>query len=318
MEDRLYKFSEINHTEDLNFDNSLNDFYALGVEGTIRENIQNSLDAKLPGVEEPVEVNIELSYVNKTDIPGVKELFDRIRSLEGKNEYSKATISEIKRYESLNKIPVLTIEDSNTTGLSGAKNGKSGNSKDTFGVYAYEKGSHATSLDSKAEAVRGGSHGVGKIANNAASQIFLSFFANCDEKGEKHVGGTIHLIDHELNGIAYRKTGYFTDEVTINGKNKFIPYENKNLPAIFDKEIRGLKNIIPYIREDFLDKSAIIRAVIDNFFVAVLEEKIVVTIKDNGDRTIIDKESIKFLIKDNEIYEIQEVSEMKKTLLYYM
>ncbi len=98
-EDKIYKFSKINHTEDLNFDNSLNDFFALGVEGTIRENIQNSLDAKVEGSEDPVKVDIQLLEINKTDIPNIEELFRHINYLNGRNEYTTETIKEIRKYE---------------------------------------------------------------------------------------------------------------------------------------------------------------------------------------------------------------------------
>lgn len=312
-EDKVYKFSKINHTEDLNFDNSLNDFFALGVEGTIRENIQNSLDAKVEGSEDPVKVDIQLLEINKTDIPNIEELYRHINSLNGRNEYTTETIKEIRKYEKEKKVNVLTIEDSNTTGLTGARNGKSGNSKDTFGVYAYEKGAHAAKKDSSLEAVRGGSHGVGKIANNAASKIFLSFFSNCDENNERHLGGTIHLIDHELDGVAYRKTGYFTDEKQVKGKSQYFPYEyNNEYHEIFNKRSRGLKNIIPYIREDFLNGKEIVKAIIDNFFVAIIENKIIVSVSVGETNITVNNKTIVELVKDKTIYETQDYSEIKK------
>lgn len=312
-EDKVYKFSKINHTEDLNFDNSLNDFFALGVEGTIRENIQNSLDAKVEGSEDPVKVDIQLLEINKTDIPNIEELYRHINSLNGRNEYTTETIKEIRKYEKERKVNVLTIEDSNTTGLSGARNGKSENSKDTFGVYAYEKGAHAAKKDSSLEAVRGGSHGVGKIANNAASKIFLSFFSNCDENMERHLGGTIHLIDHELDGVAYRKTGYFTDEKQVKGKSQYFPYEyNNKYHEIFNKRSRGLKNIIPYISEDFLNGKEIVRAIIDNFFVAIIENKIIVSVSVGETNITVNNKTIVELVKDKTIYETQDYSEIKK------
>ncbi len=41
--------------------------------------------------------------------------------------------------------------------------------------------------DNETENMRGGSHGVGKIACNAASDIYMMFFANCDETGKQHI-----------------------------------------------------------------------------------------------------------------------------------
>lgn len=167
--------------------------------------------------------------------------------------------------------------------------------------------------NSRLEAVRGGSHGVGKIANNAASRIFISCFANCDVNNEKHLGGTIHLIDHELDGVAYRKAGYFTDEKALNGFKKYVPYKNTDkYLKIFNKDTRGLKNIIPYIREEFLDEKEIIRAIIDNFFVTVIENKISVSVQIDDEKITVDKETIYGLVKNKQFYEVQEVSEIKK------
>ena len=97
--------------------------------------------------------------------------------------------------------------------------------------------------DVELEKTRGGSHGVGKIACNAASDIHMMFFANCDADGRQHIGGTTQLIEHNLDGVNYRASGYFTR--IIDGK--YFPFEN-HFASVFRKDTRGLKIIIPYLR----------------------------------------------------------------------
>lgn len=216
----------------------------------------------------------------------------------------------MKRQESLSMIPVLTIEDTNTKGLSGAKNGQSNNRKDTYGVYAYSKGVHSVTDNEQHEISRGGSHGIGKIANNSASDIYLMYFANCDEEGNKHLGGTVHLIEHNVDDQYYRSTGYFTDIINNHNSSKFIPFRNNNPSPIFSKESRGLKVIIPYLRKEFNNPRLIIQAVCDNFFLAILNEKLEVTVEVGGTLTDIIKESIQDYIEDEQLYET-EITQMK-------
>ena len=94
-------------------------------------------------------------------------------------------------------INYISFEDYNTKGLTGANNGQSDNKKDTWSIYAYNKGVHTEEEDENLEKSRGGSHGIGKIASNAASDLYMMYFANCDEQGNKHLGGTVQLIEHK-------------------------------------------------------------------------------------------------------------------------
>ena len=55
----------------------------------------------------------------------------------------------------------------------------------------------------------------------------MMYFANCDEEGNKHLGGTVQLVEHKYKDKYYRSTGYFTDIKKIeNNEERFYPYEN--------------------------------------------------------------------------------------------
>lgn len=299
-----WKFSPIQNFEDLGFNKTLERFKNMGVNGLVRENIQNSLDGNLPGLNEPVVVKIRTGSLDNKYIPGIEQVKDHIKNLEGRNSYARETISHMQNKLNNHEVRYISFEDLNTKGLTGAKNGQSGSLKDTWGIYAYNKGVHFEEDDIKAENARGGSHGVGKIASNAASDLHVMYFANCDSQDEQHLGGTVQLIEHKYKDQVYRSTGYFTD---IDENNTtFYPYEN-NFHDVLKKDTRGLKIIIPYLRSDFDNEKDIIKSVCDSFFISILNNKLEVQVNEKS----ITKNSILNYVKSQDYYE-QEFSEAKK------
>lgn len=303
----LWKFSAIPGIEESTFNKVLERFYDLGIAGLVRENIQNSLDGKIPGETKPVIVTIKTGKVNKSDIPGLDNIKERIECLVGHNSYTKETIEHMQNKMNQEEVDYISFEDYNTKGLKGAKNGQSYRPEDTWGIYAYNKGVHSEEEDSTLEKSRGGSHGIGKIASNAASELHMMYFANCDEEGNKHLGGTVQLVEHKYKDKYYRSTGYFTDIKKIeNNEERFYPYEN-TFSEIFKKDTRGLKIIIPFLREQFNNEVDIIKSICDSFFIAILENKLEVIVNDKN----INSKTIKKYI-ENKKYYIQDVSEMKE------
>lgn len=303
----LWKFSVIPGIEESTFNKVLERFYDLGISGLVRENIQNSLDGKIPGETEPVIVTIKTGKVNKNDIPGLDNIKERIECLVGHNSYTKETIEHMQNKMNQDEVDYISFEDYNTKGLRGAKNGQSYRPEDTWGIYAYNKGVHSEEEDSTLEKSRGGSHGIGKIASNAASELHMMYFANCDDEGDKHLGGTVQLIEHKYKDKYYRSTGYFTDIKKIeNNEERFYPYEN-TFSEIFKKDTRGLKIIIPFLREQFNNEVDIIKSICDSFFSAILENKLEVIVNDKN----INSKTIKKYIENKKYYN-QDISEMKE------
>ena len=306
-DDKLWQFSPIPNIEESNFNKILERFYNMRVSGLTRENTQNAMDGRLLGFDGPVVLTVKTGNVKKEDIPGIDEVIDRIKCLEGRNSYTKETIQHMINKIDQDEVRYISFEDYNTRGLTGAKNGQSGSPKDTWGIYAYNKGVHFEESDSAVETSRGGSHGVGKIASNAASDIHLMYFANCDENGDKHLGGTVQLIEHTYEGQCYRSSGYFTDIEKIDeNKTKFFPFEN-TFHTVFEKNTRGLKIIIPYLREEYDDEVEIIKSICDSFFVSILEGKLEVIVNEEK----ITRDTIRRYVKDSKYYN-QDIAEMKK------
>lgn len=303
-----FYFADITNTETQTFDNSLEHFHSSGISGTIRENIQNSIDAQLPGTQDPVNVQIEVTTIAKKDIPGIKELEEHIKALVGGNSYTVETVEYMKKALAKDQVNVLTFEDTNTKGLSGAT--KLGQ-KTTYNTFSYKKGVHYEDTDNQVELVRGGSHGVGKIANNAASDIHLMYFSNCDEEDNQHIGGTIQLIEHQMGDASYRSTGYFSD---INDAKQYVPYKNEGYHEIFKKETRGLKLVVPFLRESYADLAKIVTAVCDNFFLALLTNKLEVTVTVEGETVEINSETVQSISQKDIYYpaNLSNISEIKK------
>ena len=305
---KTFYFSDVDNIETQAFDNSLEHFHSAGVSGTIRENIQNSIDAKIPDSEGPVRVIIQAGFIEKEDIPGMSQIEEHISSLVGGNTYTRETIEHMRHSLGRKKISVLTFEDSNTRGLFGADQiGE----ETSYNVFAYKKGVHFEEENSEVENSRGGSHGVGKIANNAASDIHLMYFANCDEDGNEHLGGTIQLIEHQMDETSYRATGYFSD---MNDNKDYVPYENESNHELFQKKTRGLKIIVPFLREDYQNPNQIVRAVCDNFFLALLTNKLEVIISNGRDMMEINKETLEKITLDKQYYpeNLDNKEEIKK------
>ena len=167
-----WQFSVIPCIEESTFNKILERFYNFGISGLVRENIQNSLDGKLPGSNEPVIVTIRTGSINKNYIPGLDEIKERIKNLKGQNNYTKETIEHMKKKMDDEIINYISFEDFNTKGLTGANNGQSDNKKDTWSIYAYNKGVHTEEDDENLEKSRGGSHGIGKL-HQMQHQIYI-------------------------------------------------------------------------------------------------------------------------------------------------
>lgn len=303
-----WQFSQIPNIEESNFNKILERFYNLKVAGLIRENIQNSLDGRLRDNEDPVQFSIKTGNIKRKDIPGIAEVVQRIHCLKGRNSYTKEAIDHMVKMSDEEEVHYISFEDSNTKGLSGAKNGQSDSSEDTWAIYAYNKGVHSEEKDAAVETSRGGSHGVGKIASNAASDLNVMYFANCDAFGDQHLGGTVQLIEHNYQGQSYRSTGYFADFQSLAPtKTKFYPFEN-SFHEVFEKKTRGLKIIIPFLRKEYSNQTEIIRSVCDNFFVSILLNKLEVDV--NGSK--IDANNIQDYVNDTAYY-TQNVADMKQS-----
>ena len=109
-----WKFTEIAIIEDLMFNPSLEKFYRFKIDGMVRENIQNSLDAVNKNLDKPVIITINLGEINSNELPGIDEIKKRIPCLKGASEYTNETIENMKNALRNEKIIYISFEYENT------------------------------------------------------------------------------------------------------------------------------------------------------------------------------------------------------------
>ena len=130
----MWSFRKIVAIEEPVFNNTLEHFYELGIDGLVRENIQNSLDGKLPESNLPVEVRIKTGMMQAVDIPGISEIRAHIDVLKGENSRTRSTITTMQKKMKKTTVPYISFEDRNTKGLTGAEHGELVQEGDTWGI----------------------------------------------------------------------------------------------------------------------------------------------------------------------------------------
>ncbi len=305
-------------------DELLQTFNEYKLSGLVRENIQNSLDARRHDCPQ-VRVSIHTGSIATDELPYIHDLQKHIAVLQGKNEQIKKKITVMQQAMNEPQTHYISFEDSNTTGLS----------SENWEAYAYSKGWHPT-LDNRDDEIRrGGSHGVGKIASNAASELNLAYFINCNDAGTSQYGATVELIDHSLEGTNHDRTGFLAIRSEERAgafwskkkeKNVTISAIDNKLPhPLFHKPERGLKIVIPFVRQSYFDLNQpkkspridetrqLIRAVCDSFFIALLKGQLEVDI--NG--TLLNQSTLLQHISDEAFFPLDFHSRSKKKLTNY-
>lgn len=258
-------------------------------ESLSREIAQNSCDAKLSDVAQPVEVHFTLHHISGEKVPGWNEM---AAILEACREYWKDNIKAKKFFDkaievhSKATVQILKISDYNTTGLLGSDLEKQ---SDWFNLIkaagASDKGKGA-----------GGSYGIGKHAPFACSDLRTVFYSTLDCKGKSACQGVATLVTHQ-NGSddETQGTGYFG----ITERNKPIT-DLDLIDPFFRREKVGTDVFIIGFSGGKEWETGIIKAVLEHFFVAIHEQTLVVRIGDtNINKNTLSALLEKYLSKDS-------------------
>lgn len=267
----------------------------------VREIIQNSLDAVLPGSAEPVRVDFMCFDMQKDRIPDVKGLQDAIKKCKDSNLAEPDAykfFSDAERMLCQSSIKVLRISDHNTIGLEGSDTCEKGTG---WSRLVKESGSSNKGQSS------GGSFGIGKSAPFACSDIRTIFYSSIDGQGLKSNFGVARLISFEDESVNGWTTGigYYSED------NRFVAIPEL---AEFDSEYRrtdsgtDLYIMGMHLTDDF--KRVFVKVVLLDFLVALVKGKLIVNIQGE----IIDKESLPRYISSLNQYESDEI---KNLLEYY-
>ncbi|RAV17810.1 hypothetical protein [Paenibacillus contaminans] len=238
-----------------------------------REINQNSCDAKDNNNPGPVEVHFSLLNIPSIHFPKKAEFISILKSC---REYWKDNIKTARFFDNalsimeLDQIPFLKISDYNTTGLTGASDGHRG------GWHNLIKSVGSSDKDSQS----GGSFGIGKHAPFVCSDLRTVFYGTKEAgSSEEAFQGVAKLVTHltEL-GEPTQGTGYF-GEVE---KNKPI-ITSDDVYEVFRRSDVGTDIFIAGFNENSGWEEKVIKSVLENFFIAILNEKLVVKV---GETTI--------------------------------
>ena len=235
-----------------------------------REAIQNSIDAEVDS-NKPVHVVFRLEMWKKEQIPDVAK-FEKILKACEQDEKSKKHFQNANRILKSGSIPVLIISDFNTSGLSGADDPDDEGSN----FYNFFKAIGGVGR-SKEKKGGGGCYGYGKAANVAASAfdtIFATSVYHKDGKPKIVFMGSLRLVSHKIDGVKKRAIGSYglpgqkpvTDKVKVS--KDFLRREDETGTDIF---ILGMKNHETW-------KDDILFSVLKNFWLAIVNKKLEVTI----------------------------------------
>lgn len=265
-------------------DGAIDTFSGKRLSSLIREVIQNSLDAVDESKQEPVTVEFALNYVEKKSLEDLLELKAHLSECAKQAKRQNVPVAEdffqnaVKCIDKKDKVPILTISDSNTTGLTGPTN-------DDYGAwFALIKG---TGITQKSSSGSLGSFGHGSKATFAMGTLrtvyYLTNTVNPLGKLERRFQGKSILQSHRHPHE--KKT---TQAIGFFGENAGLkPLLNKEVPS-WALELRELHSsdlgttiFIPYprFRDDLFPETII--TVVANFFYAIQKKNLRVIV--NGE-----------------------------------
>lgn len=254
----------------------------------VREAIQNSLDAGNDN-NSPVKVAFQYFELDRLQYPGFFQLEEHIKQcLEyyKNNKDAKRLFDDMLYYLNGNekrkkklKVSCLRIADYNTKGMPYIPD----DTESPF--YAFLR---ATGVSAKMLSGTGGSFGFGKGAYFALSPIKTVIVSSRDENNI-YFEGTTRLTTHK-NGNEKKLTAYgFYDN--NNGEPTQV---EANIPELFRRNDTGTDiNVIGLWQEEHRNR-LMIKSVLNNFWLAIHEKKLVVTIND----TTISRENLEQIIDD--------------------
>lgn len=241
-----------------------------------REICQNSLDAVVDK-HKPVIVEFASSFVTEKQLPGYKKLKSALYSALNfwTKQNNKKTVDFFKsatKIAELDKIPILRISDYNTTGLTGS---------DELYNTPWQNLVKSSGVSDKGGS-SGGSFGIGKSAPFACSSLRTVFYSTLDIKGLKAYQGIARLVSFPERNIFSKDGDRMTTGIGYYGETK------KNSPvtdcltfdSTFNRSFTGTDVFIIGFMNKKGWENEIIKAVLDDFLVAVYNGYLVVKVNN--------------------------------------
>ena len=262
-----------------------------------REILQNSLDARVDK-KQPVHVTFSFGCISKENYPNFFALSDHV-DLCCHGENNTNISNNINRYlkGSDKVISFLKVSDFNTTGLV----------NDGIRKIIYSSG---FGRDADVKDV-GGAFGYGHNVYVGLSPVRSFLASSYDQNNQWSFAGLSNLMSHEYDGHSVSNSGYYTslndgDPVTIK----------ENIPRIFrrsEDEGFGTDIFVMGYKENSENAYELVRGILANYWMAILNEKITIEIKANHQTIRIDKNTLAPLIQQ---YFKNDTSEYNPWLFY--
>jgi len=234
-----------------------------------KEICQNSLDA-VHNKKKPVVIELKNFQINKSEFPDRDKfvnILDNLITHNSKKKYDKSAEEYYKNSKKIinqDKIDCIRISDFNTTGLLGNEDGGI-EGTDWYSLVKSEG-------DSDKPVTAGGSYGMGKFASFACSRLRTVFYSTADTKGAKAYQGVSRLSSWKNEqGETTEGTGFYGYEDSLSN----IPKELEIDPNFSRGDSGTDIYVLGFDNRDHDWKDQIFASVIDNFMIAIINEKLI-------------------------------------------
>ena len=250
----------------------------------VRESIQNSMDVILDHTK-PVEVRFEIISINQKEHP---ELFEIRKHIRGCLEFHSDNRQARELYEGMltyldqnPSIKILKVGDYNTKGM----HYQSGNPHCPFISFVGE------GISSKGSG-SGGSFGFGKGAYYVPSALRTILVSTMIEDGNVFFQGRTRLASHKIDGETKGKDGVFkiNEDEPITSLSDISP--------MFRRDEQGTDIYIVGLLDDPKSGESMVKSVLNNFWLAVHENRLDVEIKTDDLQIRLDESNLEQVMKD--------------------
>lgn len=263
------------------------------VTSVVREAIQNTIDASANNADDTARAKFSFKEIPWDQF---NTLIDTDDGGSMNDHWRSPSLGRHAKDHSNQAVRVLIIEDFNTTGLTGSFDKDEENTRSNLVNFWWNSG-HGN----KGKGTLGNA-GVGKITFTAASEMRTMWAVSNrlnDDIDPTILIGYTDLPYHHVNGQSYLGYArYGIEEGTPSGGKALNPIIAPQKINIFkemfslSRDEPGLSIIIPAISQEFTQQ-AIIEAVLEHYFWAIINKKLVVeVVGDDGDTVVLEPNTI--------------------------
>lgn len=236
----------------------------------VREIIQNSLDATIPGHSGPTRVEFSLFQLATRDMPDVENFKTVIKRCRESNTDEPDACSFFDRAADIlseDSINVLRISDYNTIGLEGSDTCEKGT---TWSRLVKESGSSNKGQNS------GGSFGIGKSAAFACSDLRTVFYSSLNRQNQCSNFGVARLVSFQDPTMGWTTgIGYYSEDEQFVAINELAAFDKSYI-----RKTSGTDIYIFGMHQEGDFKTPFIKAVLLDFMVSIVKGKLEVVVQD--------------------------------------